>query len=454
MRVLVTAVVTFIVTAVSIAGVGLWFVSRGGLRKSEPQLVRVARPERGDLTETVSAEGEVEPKTKVEISARVSARIDELPYDQGDEVSRGSVLVELDATDLRAALRSAEAHRAARAAQIEVEQARLAGQRAAIEGTRATLIQARRDLQRKRTLLESADVSQADVDLVESRVKELEARLESARRTLRASELNLEVLESNLEAAEAEVERARDALSYTTIASPLAGVVTRVHAEVGETVIPGTMNNPGTVIIEVADLSKMLLVAEVHERDVGRIEVGQRVQGKIHACPDEEFEGTVDTIALSADVAQQGGRYYETEILLKLDGRRVPCASTAEAEIETRYHRDVLRLPTQAILARRVDEVPLKIRENNPNLDADKTYTTVVYRIMDGKAVVTPVDVGPSDETHTVVLGGITETDHIIVGPYKVLEGLKHEQKVRDEREAEREKTRGAETDLQQATEP
>ncbi len=454
MKVLIAVVLTFMVTALVAVGAGLWLTSRGDLLKPDPEVVRVANPVRGDLTETISAEGEVEPRTEVEISARVSARIEELPYDEGDEVPKGSVLVRLDATDMEAALRSAKARRAAGAALIEVEKARLAGQRVAMEGTRAELIQARRDLERKRRLLESADVSQADVDLVESRVKQLEAQLQSSVRALTASELNLEVLEHNVEAADAEVARARDDLSYTTIVSPINGVVTRVHAEVGETAIPGTMNNPGTVIIQVADLSEMLLVAEVHERDVGRVKVGQRVHGSIHACPGEDFEGTVGTIALSADLAEEGGRYYETEIVLKLDGRRIPSASTAEAQIETCYHRDVLKVPTQAVLTRPVDELPLQVRNDNANVDTDKTYATVVYRISGGQAVVTPVRIGPSDETHTVVLAGIGEDDNVIVGPYKVLEGIEHEQEVRDEREVEVEQKASAEAGQDEPTEP
>jgi HlyD family secretion protein len=462
-KVLVTIVITFIVTALVAAGAGLWLISRGTLMKPKPEVVRVANPVRGDLAETISADAEVQPKTKVEISARVSARIDELPHDEGAEVSKGdakaeppvagSVLVRLDATDLKAALRSTEARRAAQAAQIEVEKARLAGQRAGIEGTRASLIQARRDLERQRKLLKSADVSQADVDLAESRAKELAAQLESAVHALSASELNLKVLEYNLEAADAEIARARDRLSYTTITSPIDGVVTRVHAEVGETVIPGTMNNPGTVIIEVADLSKMLLVAQVDETDVGRVKVGQRVRAKIHACPGEEFEGTVDTIALSHDLGQEGGRHYKTEIVLKLDGRPVHCGSTAQVEIETHYHRDVLKVPTQAVLERLVDELPLKVRKDNPNVDTDKTYAMVVYQLIDGEAVVTPVRFGPSDDTHTVVFAGINEDDNVIIGPYKVLESIKHGQKVRDEREVEAEEKADAEASEDEAAE-
>ncbi len=92
------------------------------------------------------------------------------------------------------------------------------------------------------------------------------------------------------------------------------------------------------------------------------------------------------------------------------------------------------------MLGRPIDNLPLDIREDCPEVDKEKTFTPVVYRYIDGKAVVTPVKIGPSNMTHTVILSGINENDKIVVGPYKELEGLKHDKKIRDEREVEAEK--------------
>lgn len=445
MKVFITVIVTFLATAILAAGAFFWLFLRGELIKPEPEVVRVEKPVRGDLTEFISATAEVEPKTKVAISARVSARIIELPYEEGDKVTKGdsnanpsvepSVLVRLDATDYEAALRSAQARRAAQAAQIEVERARIASQRSTIEGIQASLAEAQEDLERQTALLETHDISQATYDAAAYRVKELQAQLASAKHTLESAEKNLLVLEHNLEAADAEIERARDQLTYTTIVSPIDGTVARVQAEVGETVIPGTMNNPGTVIMTVADFSKMLLVAQVDETDVNRVEEGQHAVAEIHACPGEEFEGTVQSVALAHDVGFGGVKYFETEVLLKLDGRRVLWGSTADVKIETARHGNVLKVPSQAVLERLVDELPVSVRESE-NVRKDKTYTPVVYRLKDGKAVVTPIEIGDSDETHTIVEAGLTEEDPVIVGPYKVLESIKHEQEVQDEREA------------------
>jgi HlyD family secretion protein len=248
-------------------------------------------------------------------------------------------------------------------------------------------------------------------------------------------------MEHNLEAAGAGVTQAKEALSYTTITSPIDGVITRINAEVGEVVMFGTMNNPGTVILEVADLSTMLLVAQVDEADVGKLALGQKAKVFVQTFPDEEFEGVVDLIALTHRISTSTAtKYFRTEILLKGDVTKLFSGLTAHVDIETIKHEDVLNVPSHAVLGRPIDNLPLEIRENNPEVDKEKTFTPVVFRFIDGKSAVTPVKIGPSNLTHTIILSGITEEDTIIVGPYKELENLSHDKKVRDEREVEAEK--------------
>jgi len=420
-------------------------------------VVRIEQAQLGELTEFVSAPGEIEPKTKVEISAKVSARIIELPYEEGDVVTRGnpnanppippSVLIQLDAKDLDSQLLSAEAGYAAQVAQLEVEKARVASQKATLEGLTATLKQAQRDLERQKGLLQSKDISQSTFDQTQLKFDELRSQYDASSHSLNAAELNLTVLQHNLEAAGARVTQAKEALSYTTITSPIDGVVTRINAEVGEVVVYGTMNNPGTVIMEVADLSTMLLVAQVDEADVGKLKVGQKAIVQVDAFPNREFEGTVDSIALKHDLSSSRTKFFRTEILLKATEEKLYSGLTAHVDIETRRHTDVLKVPTQAVMAREVDSLPLEIRENSPQVDTAKTFVTVVFCYTDGKAVLTPVEIGQSDLTHTIITSGVTEGDKIVVGPYKELEKLRHDQPLRDERETKAKETDSAETE-------
>ncbi|MFB0553599.1 MAG: efflux RND transporter periplasmic adaptor subunit [Phycisphaerae bacterium] len=443
-------IITVIVTLVIVSVFAIVYKVKSGA-SSKPTVVRIEKAQRGELIEFVSAPGEIEPKINVEISAKTMARIIELPYEEGDIVTCGntntnppvpaSVLVRLDDKDLESQLLSAEASYAAQAAQIEVEKARISSQRSNLIGLEASLKQAQRDLERQKGLLESQDISQATYDQSKLKFDELESQYESAKHTLDSAELNLVVLQHNLEAAGAGVTRAKEALSYTTITSPIDGVVTRINAEVGEVVIFGTMNNPGTVILEVADLSTMLLVAQVDEADVGKLRVGQKATVYVQTFPDEEFKGVVDSIALTHRISQSTAtKFFRTEILLEGDVKKLFSGLTAHVDIETTKHENVLNVPSQAVLGRAVDDLPLDIRENNPEVDKEKTFTPVVYRYIDGKAVVTPVKIGPSNLTNTIIKSGITEEDQIVVGPYKVLEGIKHDQKIKDEREVEAEK--------------
>jgi len=188
------------------------------------------------------------------------------------------------------------------------------------------------------------------------------------------------------------------------------------------------------VICEVADLSKMLLVAQVDEADIGKLEVGQKAKVYVQAYGEKEFTGTVESIALMHTMGLGGTKYFRTEIMLEASKQQLYSGLTAHVDIETRRHKDVIKVPSQAVLGRPTDDVPLDMRDNNPLVNKDKAFATVVYRFVDGKAVVTPVKIGPMDMTHTIVLEGLSEGEKIIVGPYKILEGLKHDQAVRDER--------------------
>lgn len=439
------------VVVLLVAGGSALLVRRSG-KANKPIVVTTKQLRRTELVEFISAPGQTDPKLNVQISAKVSARIVELPFKQGDRVTKGdptanppipaSVLVRLDAKDLVSRLNSAKARYAAQAAQLEVEKARIAGQRESIAGLRAALEQAEKDLSRQQELLQSHDISQSAYDQAKLRYDDAKAQYDSQEHALKASELNLVVLQHNLEMAQAEIDQAEEALSHTVITSPIDGVVTRVNAAVGELVVTGTMNNPGTVIMEVADLSEMLVLAQVAESDIGKISLGQPARIHIQAYPDRQWTGKVVEIALTKnDLPRRvasliGADYFRVEILLDNDPNApvLYAGLRCQVEIETLRHRDVITVPSQAVLSRAVDELPLEVR-NSPQVQKDKTFTPVVYRYIDGKAVVTPVELGPGNLTETIIRSGLSEQDRVIVGPYRILDRLTHDQPVRDEAE-------------------
>lgn len=434
---------TICVVILFVIGAGLKKAASHKMKQAGTIQVRIETVKPDEFVEIVNAPGEIHPEKEVEISAKVSARIVEIPFDEGDTVTAGnpdadppapaSLLIRLDSKDLESQLRSTEASRDAQMARIEVEKSNILSQKASLKGMEAQLTQSRRDFERQRKLLESHDISQSSFDECESSLQELEARYESSQHSINAAEQNLIVMEHNLKAAEAQVEEVREAMSYTTIYSPIDGTVTQVNAEVGEVVMTGTMNNPGTVIMQVADLSTMMLLAELDESNVGQVKIGQSAKIHVPAFWEEEFDGVVQNIALTHRMSNTGAKYYKTEILIQGDVSRLRSGLTADVDIETNRYTDVIKVPSQAVLARRYDSLPLDITDGNPFADKNKTDIPVVYRMIDGKSVVTPVDIGPSDLTHTLIRGGLNEGDVVIVGPYKILDTLQHDTAVKEE---------------------
>lgn len=431
------AIVISIVLAILLIFVGAAVSVKNKAAHPAATNVRIETVEPAEFVEIVNAPGEIRPKTDVDISAKVSARIIELPYEEGDHVKAGDVLIRLDSQDLQSQLRSAEASRDAQKAGIEVERARILSQQAQLKGTEAGLKQQELEFQRQQTLLVSNDISQSSFDQCQCTLEELKAQYQAALHTIKAAELNLVVSEHNLKAADARVEEVREALSYTTIASPIDGVITQINAEVGEVVMTGTMNNPGTVIMQVADLSVMILWAELDETNIGQVRIGQKAIVHVPAFWEEEFEGVVQNIALTHRTSSTGSKNYKTEILIKSDVERLVSGLTADVDIETNRYTDVIKVPSQSVMARRIDILPLDIVKDNPVVDNKKTEIPVVFRLIDGKAVATPVKIGPSDLTHTLIKEGVSRGDVIITGPYKILETLQHDAAVTEEKPKE-----------------
>lgn len=391
-------------------------------KPEEAQIVRVEPAYRSTITRTVSAPGMVEPRTKVEISAQVSARITALPFEEGQEVKAGEVVVRLDAEDLTA--------------RLEAAKARLKAQEARLRGSEAGLAVALSDFGRKRELHDTGDISDAAFEQSENGYNQAVAAVEMAR--------------ADVEIARAQIIEAERDLANAIISSPIDGVITTLNAEVGELVMIGTLNNPGSVILEVADLSDMLLKARIDEANVAQVRAGQEATVYVNAYRNDPFVGSVERVGLERKRWEDGTYYYEAEVKLRDEaGRPLLSGLSATAEIDVQKLSDVLVVPSQAVLDRRVDELPQDTIAGAAGIvDKRKTFATVVYTIRDGKAVATPVSIGPSDLAETVVLAGLDEGQQVITGPFKTLVEMKDEVAVKDEAQKKAEdeaaKTAGA----------
>ena len=367
--------------------------------------VRLEEAELGDLVRTVSAPGSIEPKTLINISSQVSAKITALPFREGDHVKEDDVVVRLDPEDL--------------VARLDAVKASLNGEKARLTGAEANLINARLNFDRLRQLFETGDVTKADLDGAEAQFL--------------GAKSNKQVIEASIEQAQATIEQAQKDLDNTTITSPIDGIITVLNTEVGETTIVGTTNTPGSVIMEIADLSEMLVRAQIDETNIAPVSEGQGATVYVNAYEDRTFTGKVQKVGLKRQVAADGTGVFNTEILLGLEeGDRLYSGLTASVDIEVEGFYDVVRVPSQAVLDRRIEDMPEDVVKDHTHVDSTKTFARVVYRLIDGKAVATPVTVGASDLTHTVIEGGLEVGDRVVTGPYRVLVDLKHDQRLRD----------------------
>lgn len=439
MKILLIVIIIIVVLG-GLAGVG-WKMRSNGGGDAQITPVRVEKVGRGDLVEIVSAPGQIQPKNKVSISAKTSARITALPFDEGMPVKAGDLIIQLDARDLEAQLKATEARKAAQGAEIVVAQARLEAQKSQMESIRIQIADAERELERQIGLDDFA--IRSTVDQARSKVLDLQAQLQAAVNSLEANRASLTVLQHQLEAADADIARARDNLSYTTITSPIDGIVTRMNAKVGEMVVTGTMNNAGTVIMEVSDLSEMQVDAQIDESNIAAVKEGQKAEIRISAFPERVFKGVVKLVGLDivdprmsggsmGGGGSQQGRWYRARIVVETGGERIPAGLSADVDIETNRHVNIIKVPTQAVLGRPVEELPASAKES-PEVDKNKTLATVVYVLKEDKASIVPVTIGASDMTHTEITAGLKGGEKLIIGPFKVLPTLADGQKVKEE---------------------
>jgi HlyD family secretion protein len=403
---------TFVILAL-VCGGGGYFVATTDIKDKvmaslkRPEKVDAVRLEpaiRGELVRMINAPGSIEPEKLVNISSEVSGQIIELPFQDGDIVSKGDLLAVIDDEDLQA--------------RLDAVQAALDSEKARRESAKADRDQASAEFERVSELYDAGDVSRSEYDSVRSRSQSAEA--------------NLRMVDHSITRAEANLAQARKDLRNTKILAPMDGAIVRIHAEVGETVL-GTSTNVGSVIMELADLSQMLMRAQVDETNIGPVRASQRADVSLNAYPDRVYKGSVRRVSLQRQVSRDGTGYVEVEIPLEVpEGETLYTGLTANVDIAVETLDDILKVPSQAVLDRRVEQIPDEIKTGNPNVDLRKTFTRVVFRLIDGKSVVTPVTVGASDLTHTVIVSGLEEGELVVSGPYKILADLEHDRRLKE----------------------
>jgi HlyD family secretion protein len=342
----------------------------------------------------VTAPGEIDPKVKVNISAHIVGKIEKLYFAEGDTVKRGQKLVELE--------------KPIYVARLDQLRAEVGSRRVEVQRTRAALHTAESSYQRAVSLSNQGIQAQELFD--QSRLA-----LENGRAALAAAQ-------QGVMQAEAGMRSAAEDLSRTTIVSPFDGKVVQLNAHEGEVVVTGTMNNPGSVIAVVADLSEILVEAEVGETEVIGIRVGQPVKVKVDAVTDHEYRGHVVEIGSSATINTAGGsgiRYFKVKVAIDDSDDRLRPGMTSQVSIVTNSAPNAVVVPIQSVVER---DPNAKDTDEEDDTKPKKKY---VFVARDKKAKMVEVTTGISDATHVVIQTGIKAGDPVVTGPFRTLRKLK-----------------------------
>ncbi len=390
--------------------------------------VRLEEVIRRDLVETVTASGNIRAGRVVDISSDVSARVRTLMVEEGDDVEAGELLLRLDPTQFQAAVSRARAA-------LNQAQARQRQQEAALE-------RARRDHERLQSLFETDSVLVA------------RQQLDDAATELELAARQLESLQFAVAEAEASLEESRELLSKTVFTAPISGKVTRLNVEEGETVIVGTMNNPGSLVLTISELSRVEAVVEVDETDIPYLQIGDSTVLELDAFPDRLFSGNVTEIgnsairppASTAGTGQSAAIDFEVVVTMDDPPGGVRPDLSATADIVTATRANVISVPIIALTVRAEDEGeqdddPAPEEDDEFRVDdglagpvgrAGETDVEGVFVVVDGKVTFTPVEIGITGQEHFEVLTGLNVGDTIVAGPYQEIRQLSNDDDVRE----------------------
>ncbi len=359
---------TIIAVVIVAACIVAWVAST----RSKSQMIsfNTVKVERADISSFITATGTVEPMTEVEVGTQVSGIIDKIYVDYNSIVKQGQLIAEMDKVTLQSELESAQA---------------------VYDGNKAEYEYQKKNFERNKMLFEKQMISESEYD---------------------TSEYNYKIAKSNMDNSKASLDKAKRSLSYATITSPIDGVVIDKEVEEGQTVAAG-FETP-TLFYIAADLTKMQVVADVDEADIGGVEEGQRVSFTVDAYPGESFEGYVTQIRLgssetSSSTDSESVITYEVVISAENPDLKLKPRLTANITIFTLDKSNTLSVPTKAL---RFNPEPPLVSEDYTVIDCegeDKLWT------LDGMTFTAyPVEIGLSNGTRTEIISGVGEGFEVV----------------------------------------
>lgn len=392
--------------------VAVFIVANVRQDRSKQIEVQTEKVLRRNIVEVVTASGSIRPKRMVSVSASQMGTVVDLAVSEGNEVREGDFLLQIDPVQYTQTVERLRAATSSSQAEVRLAEANL--QQAVQERERIHNL-------RNNDLASSQEMLKADTNLNVAM-----ARKESAIGILHQQEASLRKAEHDL--------------SLTTIRAPMTGVVVELNVEEGETAIVGTMNNPGTVLLTIADLSELEAEVEVDETDVVGLRVGMEAKIVIDSYPDTSFSGTVTEIGNSALRRIQSTESVDFKVVVTLKDP-VPGAKpglSATADIIVAFREKALSVPIQSLTIRPVkpegeeemDEEVEEILDDDPTVGKKRSEREGVFVIRDREATFVPTVTGIAGDRFFEVISGVEENDLVVSGDFQAIRDLEDGDKV------------------------
>ncbi len=437
--------------------------------------VQTGRVSKQDLLSLVTASGEVKPLSYVNVGATAFGKITEIAVKEGDRVKKGQLLARLEAVQpsadveaQQAALKATEGDAVAAEAASKSADAAYRTAVADLARARAELEKARLEFERSQSLLRDQLISKSQFDgakaaneVAEAVVLQCDARVSQTRAQADQARTQQQTAHTRIQQFRANLTRVSDVLSKHTFLSPLNGVVTNLPVEVGETVVVGIQNSPGSLLMTIADMSVITAEVKVDETDIVNVRLSQSADVTIDAIPNKIFKGTVSEIGntavirstgmatSSANIASQEAKDFKVKITLQNPPDNLRPGLSTTAKIQTASKNNILTIPIQALTIRQKSELEPPDKKKQASGAAlaagpearqkekeGKKEVQGVFAVRDKKVKFVPVETGITGTTDIEVTSGLKEGDEIVTGSYRVLRTIRNDASVKVDNKA------------------
>jgi HlyD family secretion protein len=369
-------------------------------RKDPGMMIAVSKVGRENLVSKVSANGKIQAVRKADLSANISGQVTRLTVKEGDIVKEGQFLMEIDPSRTKAA--------------VEGLDAALKGSLADLDSAKARLDQSRADNVRAEANRKAGIISEVELENIRTQLATYESAYQSAQK--------------RVEQATASLEQAKVDHAKTVISSPMDGIVTSRRIEQGETAVIGTMNQPGTVLLTISDMSKVETEMEVDEAAIPNITLGLEAQVRIDAYPNQTFKGVVTEVGGSPLLRSgvQEAIKFKVKVQILDPPDTIKPGLSAQADIFTGSSDNALAIPFQSLVVR-----DIVLKEGEKFKPGDKKEEEGVFLVEGDTVKFVPVQTGLAGDMSVEVTSGLSDGDVIATGPLRALRELADGTKVK-----------------------